>query len=115
MLGATAHSGKRQRYLNCLLTPFCRLEAATSRLEDIATSADGSSALTNGAAGSSQTAAAAVPLPEAPSAPAPPQEPLPRSIEEFDKLIEDDVTAFVTASGKIGGLVEEQVRMPLIL
>lgn len=45
-----------------------------------------------------------------PAAPATPQEPLPKSIEEFDKLIEDDVSAFVTASAKIGGLVEEQVR-----
>ena len=45
-------------------------------------------------------------------APAAPQEPLPRSIEDFDKLIEEDVTAFVTASSEIGGLVEEQVRWP---
>ena len=52
------------------------------------------------------------PSPTATPAPTPtpaPQEPLPRSIEDFDKLIEEEVTAFVTASSKIGGLVEEQV------
>lgn len=93
-----------------LLTFIRRLEAATSRLEDIATTVDGNANLTNGAAESTQDTAVAA-TGAAPAAPAPPapQEPLPRSIEDFDKLIEEDVTAFVTASSKIGGLVEEQV------
>jgi adenylyl cyclase-associated protein len=94
------------------LTALRRLEAATSRLEDIATSVDGPSALENGdgksaAPGAPTATAAAVSAPAA--APAPPPEPLPRSIEEFDELIQSDVAAFVTASSKIGGLVEEQV------
>jgi adenylyl cyclase-associated protein len=94
-----------------MLTTHRSLEAATSRLEDIATTVDGAGVTQNGAPAQTQHAAAIVPMPEAPSAPSPaPQEPLPRSIEDFDKLIEEDITSFVTASGKIGGLVEEQVR-----
>lgn len=87
-----------------------RLEAATSRLEDIASTVDPGSSPPNG----DSTAAAAVPLPAATSSPAPPAaapEPLPRSIEDFDKLIEEDVAGFVTASQKIGGLVEDQVGL----
>jgi adenylyl cyclase-associated protein len=94
-----------------MLTRRYRLEAATSRLEDIATTVDGAGAIQNGTPSQAQHAAAIVPIPEESSAPTPaPPEPLPRSIEDFDKLIEEDITAFVTASGKIGGLVEEQVR-----
>lgn len=93
-----------------MLTTSGRLEAATSRLEDIATSVDGTEPAQNGASasapGTSTAAVAAVPESAAPPAPT---EPLPRSIEEFDELIEGDVAAFVTASSKIGGLVEEQV------
>ena len=84
-----------------------RLEAATSRLEDIASIVDGPSSLPNGTGQAIPAAAGASTVPEAPKPV--PQEPLPRSIEDFDNLIEEDVTAFVTASGKIGGLVEEQV------
>ena len=88
-----------------------RLEAATSRLEDIASTVEPSQQQANGTTSPSGAIAGAVSTPAAPT-PAP-QEPLPRSIEEFDKLIEEDVTAFVTSSGKIGGLVEEQVSKRL--
>ena len=37
------------------------------------------------------------------------QEPLPKQVELFDDLIESDVTAFVEAATKVGGLVEQQV------
>jgi adenylyl cyclase-associated protein len=96
---------------------YPRLEAATSRLEDIATSVDGSSPLPNGApaavaaAGAGAAAGAAATTSAAPPPPPTPAEPLPRSIEDFDKVIEEDVNAFVTASNKIGGLVEEQARL----
>ena len=101
--------------IDSLLTPeLSRLEAATSRLEDIASTVDGASPQANAhpsiagiAAVGAGGGAAAATATEAP-APSPP-EPLPRSIEDFDKLIEEDVTAFVTASSKVGGLVEEQV------
>lgn len=48
---------------------------------------------------------AATPPPE----PAPIPEPLPRTIEEFDRILDEDVKGFVTASEKVGGLVGEQV------
>ena len=87
-----------------------RLEAATSRLEDMATSVDASHPDTVAAINSASpapTASAAVAVVE----PAPqPAEPLPRSIEEFDRIIKEDVQGFVTASEKIGGLVEQQVQ-----
>ena len=38
-----------------------------------------------------------------------PTEPLPKQVEQFDKLIDSDVTAFVEAAAKVGGLVDEQV------
>lgn len=88
-----------------------RLEAATSRLEDMATSVDASHPDTVAAINSASimpgkpTAAAAViePPPE-------PVQPLPRSVEGFDKIIKEEVQSFVTASEKIGDLVEQQVE-----
>lgn len=86
---------------------FARLEAATSRLEDIASSTDGLQAESNGLAGAALGSPGSLSAtPE--QAPSPP-EPLPRSVEAFDKLVEEDVGAFVKASEKIGDLVEEQV------
>lgn len=90
-----------------------RLEAATSRLEDIATSVDGTEkGGLNGAAGVHGDTAAATestttltPAPETKV----PDEPLPRSIEEFNPLIDNEVKDFVEKASKIGGLVEEQV------
>jgi hypothetical protein len=98
-----------------LSTLIRRLEAATSRLEDIATSVDSTHPETVAAISTAQAtiaenaaAAAAAAAMSAPAA-ATPSEPLPRSIEDFDKLINDDVKSFVTASEGIGGLVEQQV------
>jgi adenylyl cyclase-associated protein len=87
-----------------------RLEAATSRLEDMATSVDAShpdivAAINSASATPAESAAAAIIEP-----PPQPADPLPRSIEDFDKIIKEDVQAFATASEKIGGLVEEQVQ-----
>ncbi len=56
------------------------------------------------AAGAASTEVAATP-----EAAAPP-EPLPKFVEAFDQIIEEDIVAFVQAAGKIGGLVEQQVR-----
>lgn len=87
-----------------------RLEAATSRLEDMATSVDAShpdtvAAINNATAAPVESAAAAVIEP-----PPQPVQPLPRSIEDFDKIIKEEVQAFVTASEQVGGLVEQQVK-----
>nr|KAK5444694.1 suppressor of rasval19 [Exophiala xenobiotica] len=97
-----------QSSMNNLTTLIKRLEAATSRLEDIATSVDGSLPPTNGvpaagAAGSTESVAT-------PEAAAPPPEPLPKFVEAFDQIIEEDIAAFVQAAEKIGGLVEQQAK-----
>lgn len=114
---AASRRAQHQRLSQDLLltSGFPRLEAATSRLEDIATSVDGSTPLPNGApataAAAGAGAAAGVAAAGAVSLPPAPAEPLPRSIEDFDKLIEEDVNAFFTASKKIGGLVEDQAGL----
>ena len=94
-----------------------RLEAATSRLEDMATSVDAthpdtvaainSASATQGIAAAA--AATAAPITTEPTPP--PTEPIPRSVEEFDKIVKEDVQAFVAASEQIGGLVEQQVHI----
>jgi adenylyl cyclase-associated protein len=85
---------------------YRRLEAATSRLEDMAASVDSSHPPTGTA-----TSDSAVPHqhPSLTTAAAPSAEPLPPSIEDFDKILEQEVNAFVKASEKVGGLVEQQV------
>ncbi len=93
---------------------YHRLEAATSRLEDMATSVDSShpstvAAISSSAAAPPDSSTAAVP------ASPPAAEPLPPSIEDFDKLMDQEVKAFVSASEKIGGLVQQQAwlqRLP---
>ena len=95
------------------LTLLRRLEAATSRLEDMVPTMTGSSASANG-----QPA-----LPEAGlstgrgidrpsgiiSSPQLVLEPLPPAIDDFDALINGDVKTYVNMSEEIGGLVAEQV------
>ena len=71
--------------------------------------ARGQEASTSSAATQSQTTITPVPEPKAEAAP----EPLPKSIADFDELIETDVEAFVEAASKVGGLVEQQVGLPL--
>lgn len=91
------------------LTILKRLEAATSRLEDMVPDMD-QSAATNGLSASDE----GIPTPgsskqigasDAPRSPAP----LPPAIDDFDSVINGDVTKFVTMSEHIGGLVAEQV------
>lgn len=91
-----------------------RLEAATSRLEDIATSTE----LPKDVAVLSQTETSPVsdsPAPKLPSQAALPNsaprtnEPMPEAIEEFDQLISSSVDNYVKLSNELGGVVEEQV------
>ncbi|AEO66726.1 56b95375-951e-41ee-9261-5e51d33c8f54 [Thermothielavioides terrestris] len=93
-----------------LTTLIKRLEAATSRLEDIA-----QAAFENPQAVPGLTQAASTPTPSAPAlpptAPAPPApapEPVPESIEEFDSFISQSVGNWAKISKAIGGLVAEQ-------
>ncbi len=86
-----------------------RLEAATSRLEDMASSVV-ETPKTNGT-----TAAGTVPaaVPRAAPAPAEPKkvaEPVPQIIEDFDSFIATTVKKYVSLSKEIGGVVADQVR-----
>jgi adenylyl cyclase-associated protein len=94
-----------------------RLEAATSRLEDMATCVDAShpdtvAAINSASAALCEPTTTAAAVIETPSQPL---QPLPRSVEDFDKIIKEEVQGFVTASEKIGGLVEQQVEHHLKL
>lgn len=88
-----------------------RLEAATSRLEDIASSAIEipqavpgiQEPLTVG-----NNAPATLPAPAASKAAAAPLEPLPESIEDFDAFLKGAVAKYGKVSQQTGGLVAEQ-------
>lgn len=105
---------------SALTTLIHRLEAATSRLEDIAsTTFDGPKS--NGPVGS--VAALAPPPPpasapaaaQAPPKPAAPKaEPLPESIEEFDTFLNGAVKKFVGLSDGLGGAIAKQVSVALL-
>lgn len=88
-----------------------RLEAATSRLEDMASAAV-DTPKTNGTVAPSTAAAsvapAAAPTPPAPAKPIP--EPVPESVEEFDAFLGGTLKKFVNLSDELGGPVSEQVR-----
>lgn len=111
-----------------LTTLIKRLEAATSRLEDIATSTNELPqivpALTEPVPppshGSDVTASPAqhrsseTPVPAAPpAAKAALPEPLTESIEEFDVFINTSVDKYIKASNKLGGLISEQASKVL--
>lgn len=98
-----------------------RLEAATSRLEDIASSTLElpqavpalQQTLASPTSGVSTASAlptpAPTPVPAPPPAPKAPAEPLPECIEEFDAFIKNSVGKFAELSKNIGGLIAEQV------
>ncbi|KAK0636881.1 adenylyl cyclase-associated protein [Bombardia bombarda] len=98
-----------------------RLEAATLRLEDIATS---TIELPQAVPALQQTLASprslastlSTPAPASIGPPAPkmpPQEPVPESIEEFDAFIEQTVVKYVKNSKAIGGPIAEQAAAVL--
>jgi len=94
---------------NIRLTRANRLEAATSRLEDMAMSLDDPNDPKS--TGTPTAASPAVPEPPKPAPPppaAPAAAPIPPQIQDFDALINGDVQNFVNLGQKIGGLVAEQ-------
>ena len=94
---------------NSLTTLVHRLEAATSRLEDIA-SATVEPSNQNGQAPSSTPAAPPPPPLPTVTAPAKPKaEPLPESVEDFDTIINGSVKNFISISKEIGDPVAKQV------
>jgi len=102
-----------------------RLEAATSRLEDIASSTAGFEvAQARQSDGATQSGAAAASTPSdpaaTPNAGATPSQPKPAStnppaIESFDALIRDDLTIWFDLSNQLGGVIAEQVSSLLPL
>ena len=87
-----------------------RLEAATSRLEDMAMTLDDPSSPKYVSPSAAPTPVAPEPPQPAPIAAPPAAAPVPPQIEDFDELIKGDVRKFVELAEKVGGLVEEQVR-----
>jgi hypothetical protein len=100
-----------------------RLEAATSRLEDIASSAAEGPTPTSATAGPASRsiagAASAAPSingdvtptqgPPPKSAIPEPAVELPQTVQDFDTLMNEDLKPFKEISEKVGGLVAEQV------
>ena len=96
-----------------LLTELAhRLEAATSRLEDLAMPMN-PSASTSGTIPVAGLAATPISAdtPDTGATPKSGVEPLPQAINDFDSLIHGDVQAYVNFSEDLGGLVAEQVRI----
>ena len=95
---------------------FTRLEAATSRLEDIASSTLDASSTSKSTdvpqmpRSSSAIASSGPPPPQ--SQPTPPS--LPPSVEAFDNLINSEVKKFATLSQQLDDLVKEQVNRVIL-
>ena len=111
-----------QVFAPSLTTLLLRLEAATSRLEDIATSVNtpdqtltaNGTPVTSTHAHSTPTLApgsSTKPLPVAGVAPSPPSvaDELPAEIEDFDKLLNEDLATFVKLSSAMDPVIAEQV------
>ncbi|CEJ80268.1 Putative Adenylyl cyclase-associated protein [[Torrubiella] hemipterigena] len=100
-------------HMHNLTTLIKRLEAATSRLEDIATSTepaeDGAARAHPDASPAGVVSAAGAPAPKA--APVPEPEELPEAIEDFDTFLNGPVTKFVSLSKELGGLVAKQAEL----
>jgi adenylyl cyclase-associated protein len=91
------------------LTPIIRrLEAATSRLEDMA-SAITEAPKTNGTLPPATSPAGVAAVASQPAALKTVAEPLPQMIEDFDVFIETAVKKYLSLSNEIGGPVAEQV------
>jgi adenylyl cyclase-associated protein len=98
---------------NPLTAIIRRLEAATSRLEDIASTSTSFESLDNGKIAQGNAPRASAPnLPGtavAAGSPKPSAPELPPAIKEMDELIDGEVKKFVEASRGIDPLVEGQV------
>ena len=97
-----------------------RLEAATSRLEDLVTpvfeepaNENGSTSITGSPKSTGSGGSLPTPVvPPVPTTIAPPKvadEPLPESVEDFDTFLDTSVKKFVENSNEIGGAIAAQV------
>lgn len=93
-----------------------RLEAATSRLEDMAQTAPDQSSQINSIQSPDHSAPAADGEDRTGATTSMTKqvafEPLPQAIEDFDTIINGDVKKYVSMSEELGGLVSEQVGRP---
>lgn len=92
------------------LTILGRLEAATSRLEDLVPTIGDSSLTTDGAQVLSKQGPSGDRALDQPGSLSRHMETLPPAIDDFDAIINGQVKSFVNMSEEIGGLVAEQVR-----
>jgi adenylyl cyclase-associated protein len=94
---------------NVLTTVIRRLEAATSRLEDIASTSVGFDAA---ASGQTTGAGAGTPAPSTQSEVVTPKaaDSLPPSIQAFDKLLDNELKEWLELSAKLGDVINDQVR-----
>lgn len=96
-----------------MLKLLIRLEAATSRLEDmVPTIGDTNGAISGAIPSEDATTGAAVGTDQIRKdvSPQPLVEPLPPAIDDFDAIINGPVSTFVNMSEDIGGLIAEQVE-----
>ncbi|KAJ5901997.1 hypothetical protein N7495_002525 [Penicillium taxi] len=101
-------------HMHNLTTLIKRLEAATSRLEDMAMTLDEPHASTIAGTPTTPLPVATVTPKLTPPPPAtPPPAQIPPQIQDFDELIKEDVQKFVDLGQKIGGLVAEQSKAVL--
>jgi hypothetical protein len=106
--------------IQVLMRTTCRLEAATSRLEDMAQATIDPAALTGLTTSTSKALSPAINGTGAesiahPAAAARTPDPLPPAIEDFDELINQDVSKFVNLSEELGGLVAKQVSSVVLV
>ncbi|KAK8172733.1 adenylate cyclase associated N terminal-domain-containing protein [Phyllosticta citrichinensis] len=99
-----------QNNMHNLTTLIKRLEAATSRLEDIASSTFEKTGAPNAAPIAATPAGAPPSAPGAPTPAAPAKEQAPPMIEAFDALIDSDLKDFVDRSKQFGGTIAEQAQ-----
>lgn len=92
------------------LTILGRLEAATSRLEDLVPTIGDTSLATDGAHTLSEQGPSGDRALDQTGSVSRHMETLPPVIEDFDAMINAQVKSFVNMSEEIGGLVAEQVR-----
>lgn len=96
-----------------------RLEAATSRLEDMASAtvdpAEGSTSTAIKTIGGPPTPAPTGPLPPPPTVQKPVVEALPAPVEEFDAFLSGAVKNYVKLSEDLGGALADQVRIDRML
>ena len=100
---------------NILTLMVRRLEAATSRLEDIASSSLNANGESPSGAPSSapSTLVAGEVAPTPAAAPKPPAESVPPAIEAFDELVDTELNKWLELSGMLGDVIGGQVCLDI--